>query len=277
MRVEGGGSGWLSESQMDYQLIRIIKKAAPGVVVVEEEEGGGGEGWEIESMEGGERCRGGGEVRRGERELDFLGVQSRAARLVVSIRAGLEMASSSSSSSSSKLQLFTHRWKESLVYHRRAGVAWNSYQMMLRQARLLLTHTQTHTRLCCCCCCCIGVTHRLSHQPGFGCLFAVWYQAAELLIGLKNKDKKHLLFIRIRRKQTPSVPLHSFFSSIFLSIKISARSWRWMMISQNHQSGPTSAAASLLSSCLVSPLYNGSFFKPLKPDISFFFFDFFEG
>lgn len=48
-------------------------------------------------------------MRRGERELDFLGVQSRAARLVVSIRAGLEMASSSSSSSSSKLQLFTHR------------------------------------------------------------------------------------------------------------------------------------------------------------------------
>lgn len=42
--MEGGGSGWLSESQMDYQLIRIIKKAAPGVVVVEEEEGGGGEG-----------------------------------------------------------------------------------------------------------------------------------------------------------------------------------------------------------------------------------------
>lgn len=40
----GGGSGWLSESQMDYQLIRIKKKAAPGVVVVEEEEGGGGEG-----------------------------------------------------------------------------------------------------------------------------------------------------------------------------------------------------------------------------------------
>lgn len=41
--MEGGGSGWLSESQMDYQLIRIKKKkAAPGVVVVEEEEGGGG-------------------------------------------------------------------------------------------------------------------------------------------------------------------------------------------------------------------------------------------
>lgn len=37
----GGGSGWLSESQMDYQLIRIKKKEAPGVVVVEEEEGGG--------------------------------------------------------------------------------------------------------------------------------------------------------------------------------------------------------------------------------------------
>lgn len=26
MRVEGGGRGWLSESQMDYQLIRIKKK-----------------------------------------------------------------------------------------------------------------------------------------------------------------------------------------------------------------------------------------------------------
>lgn len=147
MRVEWGGEWvaiWITDGLWTDQN---KKKAAPGVVVVEEEEGGGGEGWEIESMEGGERCRGGGEVRRGERELDFLGVQSRAARLVVSIRAGLEMASSSSSSSSSKLQLFTHRWKESLVYHRRAGVAWNSYQMMLRQARLLLTHTDTHTPL----------------------------------------------------------------------------------------------------------------------------------
>lgn len=198
--------------------------------MVVEEEGGGGEGWKIESMEGGERCRSRGEVRRGERELDFLGVQSRAARLVVSIRAGLEMASSSSSSSSSKLQLFTHRWKESLVYHRRAGVAWSSYQMMLRQARLLLTHTQTHTRLCCCCC--IGVTHRLSHQPGFGCLFAVWYQAAELLIGLKNKDKKHLLFIQTQTNALRATSqLLLLLLDFFLSIKISARSWRWMMIS----------------------------------------------
>lgn len=46
----GGGSGWLSESQMDYQLIRIKKKSGS--------RGGGGGG-------------GGGRRRRGVRDRKY--------------------------------------------------------------------------------------------------------------------------------------------------------------------------------------------------------------
>lgn len=186
MRVEGG-SGWLSESQMDYQLIRIKKSGSRGGGggggggrrrrgVRDRKYGGGGGGRKVQRRRRGEERRERARFSRGP-------VPCCAPRCLYQSRTG------------NGIFIIVIIILEASAFHtqmKRIACVSSPCRSSLEQlpddaqtgASPPHTHTQTHTRLCCCCC--IGVTHRLSHQPGFGCLFAVWYHAAKLLIGLKK-------------------------------------------------------------------------------------------
>lgn len=132
MEDRGWRSGWLSESLMCYQLIRMERRCR----------GGGG-------RRGGRRgVRDKGREKGAEAEERYiLDVQSRGVRLAVSIRAGLEMAAAAATSLN--LLSFHAQMKNRLCI---IPAQEYSYQMMLRQARLLKhTHAslllyQRHTR-----------------------------------------------------------------------------------------------------------------------------------
>lgn len=128
----GWRSGWLFESQMDYQLIRMNRLS--GVVVEEEEV--------VE--ERGERYRG-EKVQRRRRGEIFSGcpVPCCAPRCLYQSRTG----NGSSGSNIPESSIFHAQMRNGLCIIPVEEQSLHSFQMMLRQARLLThTHTQTHTR-----------------------------------------------------------------------------------------------------------------------------------
>lgn len=157
MEKRGWRSGWLSESQMDYQLIRMNRRS--GVAVRGGRGGGGGREERGEKGERGRRCRGGGEVSY------FLMSSPVLCALLSLSEPDWKWQQQQQHPCSS---IFHGQMKNCLCIIPVEELPDELPDDAQTGASPLLSTPRPHTPLCCC----IGVTHRLSHGPksGYFCL-----------------------------------------------------------------------------------------------------------